>query len=191
MASTWASVLAGRSKSSEPAGVETVMLARGLPPVVAKAARHSFVVVPCDSEVEFYVKEDDFTLARYPSHCTLGFRLAHWDDGHVICIALLVRLGGTNLGTFDRWINPGDPVQLRILQLLAKQHTLALALVSKSVLRTFQARNTLAGKAAGLVATLRVRRSWSKDEFEERRIRLDKLYPTSPALWRGTRDTKK
>jgi hypothetical protein len=32
-----------------------------------------------------------------------------------------------------------------------------------------------------------VRRSWTPADFDQRRKRLDTLYPTSAALWRGSR----
>lgn len=162
-----------------------------LPDSVHRAPHHSLILVPLDPTVHFYIREDDFTLASYPPRCTLEFALPVWDDREVICVALLVRLAGRNSGTFERWLNPADPTGLRILQLLAGQANLDVLLVSERSQRSLRRRNSLAGQAAGLVASLRVRRSWTAEEFERRRKRLDTLYPTSAALWRGARLLKK
>jgi len=162
-----------------------------IPDAVLRAPHHSLVLVPVDPAVHFYIRENDFTLASYPPRCTLEFALPIWDDRQVICVALLVRLAGRNASTFERWLNPGDPAGLRILQLLSGQANLDVVLISDRSQRSFRRRNMLAGKAAGLVASLRVRRSWTPEEFDWRRKRLDTLYPTPAALWRGARLLKK
>lgn len=164
---------------------------RHMPDIVLQAGAHAFLVVPGDSTVEFYVREDEFSIARYPQRCSLEFSLPVWDDGSVMCIALLVQLAGRNASTFDHWINAADPEQLRILQLLGGQKALDLYLVSDRVLRSMRCRNSLAGAASGLIATLRVRKAWAKQQFEERRKRLDTLYPTSDRLWRAARELGK
>ncbi len=158
-----------------------------IPDLVLAAPTHSLVLVPIDPAVQFYIREDEFTLATYPPRCTLEFALPVWDDREVICVALLLRLAGRHASTFERWLNPADPAGLRVLQLLAAQLNLDLVLVSDRTQRSFRRRNTLAGQAAGLVASLRVRRSWTAEEFDRRRARLDTLYPTPAALWRGAR----
>jgi hypothetical protein len=162
-----------------------------IPDAVLRAPHHSLVLVPVDPAVHFYIRENDFTLASYPPRCTLEFALPIWDDRQVICVALLVRLAGRNASTFERWLNPGDPGGLRILQLLSGQANLDVVLISDRSRRSFRRRNTLAGRAAGLVASLRVRPSWTPEEFDCRRRRLDTLYPTSAALWRGAKLLKK
>ena len=128
-----------------------------IPDAVLRAPHHSLVLVPVDPAVHFYIRENDFTLASYPPRCTLEFALPIWDDRQVICVALLVRLAGRNASTFERWLNPGDPGGLRILQLLSGQANLDVVLISDRSRRSFRRRNTLAGRAAGLVASLRVR----------------------------------
>lgn len=73
----------------------------------------------------------------------------------------------------------------------AGRKALDLYLVSDRVLRSMRCRNSLAGAASGLIATLRVRKAWAKQQFEERRKRLDTLYPTSDRLWRAARELGK
>ncbi len=145
------------------------------------------MLVPLDSALQFYVREDEFTFATYPQHCPVEFSLPVWDEGGVVVVSLLIRLAGRHAASFDRWLNPGDPPGLRLLQLLSTQRWLDLWLVSDRVQRSFRRPNRLAGKAAGLVAMLRTRRSWTTEEFEVRRKRLDTLYPTAPDLWRAAR----
>ena len=137
-----------------------------IPDAVLQAPYHALILVPLDPTVQFYIREDDFTLASYPPRCTLEFALPVWDDREVICAALLVRLAGRNAATFDRWLNPADPTGLRILQLLSGQLNLDLLLVSERTQRSFRRRNNVAGIAAGIVASLRLRRSWTAEEFE-------------------------
>jgi hypothetical protein len=158
-----------------------------VPPAVLKSPPHSLRLVTSDSAVDFYVREDEFMQARYPQKCPLELALQDWDDAGVICVSLLVRLGGQNAGTFDRWLNPADTGDLRILQLLSTQPAIDLYLVSDRVFRSFRRSNVLSGKAAGLVATLRLRRSWAPEDFEEQRKRLDTLFPSADALWRSVR----
>ena len=160
-------------------------MASHVPERVLQAPPHSLVLVPGDAAVEFFVREDEFALARYPTKCSIDLRLPVWDDDRVICTALLVQLAGRNAGTFDRWINAAEPAGLRVLQLLAAQKTIDVCLVSDRQVRAMRRQNLLAGPAAGLVALLRVRKSWTAEEFDERRRRLDTLYPTSEAMWRA------
>lgn len=164
---------------------------RKIPDVVLEAPAHSLVLVPGDAEVDFYVREDEFMLARYPQHCAAEFMLHHWADEKVIAIVLLVRLAGMNVGTFESWINAAKPDDLRLLQLLATQKTIDLYIVSDQISRSLRERNPLTGKAAGYVATMRVRQVWEDEVFEERREQLAKLYPTSDALWRGCREQRR
>ena len=160
---------------------------RRVPDSVVQAPPHSLQLVAGDSAVDFYVREDEFMHAKYPQQCSLEFALPTWDNGQVIGVAVLVQLAGRNASTFDRWLNVAKPDGLRILQLLASQSTLDLFLVSDRVFRSFSQRNVLSGQAAGIVATLRLRASWSDVDFETWRKRLDTLYPTSDALWRAAR----
>lgn len=160
---------------------------RRVPESVSKAPPHSLVLVPTDAEVEFYVREDEFVLATYPQQCPVDFAVHAFDDGQVMCVAVLVQLAGRNAGTFDRLLNVAEPGGLRILQLLSTQKALNLYLVSERVFRSFRRRNTLAGQAAGLVAALRRRKAWSEEEYDRWRRRVDTLYPTPDALWRGAR----
>ena len=162
-----------------------------VPEEVLAAPDHSLVIVASDETVDFYIREDEFTAARYPARSNAEYALHHWDNDRVIAIALVVRIGDANFGTFERWLNASDRTDLRILQLLAKQKMLDGYLVSDQVTKTFRTRNNMAGAAAGLVATLRVRAAWSDEEFDEWRKRLDMLYPTPDALWRGARESRR
>lgn len=162
-----------------------------VPQCVREARASAFLLLPGDSAVEFYVREDDFTLGSYPASCPVEFCLAAWDDTVVMCIACLVQVAGRYSRTFQRWLNASHPNELRILQLLATQKMLNLHLVANRQTRSLRRRNYLAGKAAGLVATLRVRRTWEDEQFEEQRKRYDTLYPTPDALWRGARELRK
>ena len=166
-------------------------MTHSVPKSVLDAPPHSLVLVPGDSAVEFYVREDEFVQASYPRHCGMEFALGSWDEGKVLGISLLVQLGGRNASTFDHWINAAERSNLRALQLLSTQGTLDLYLVSDRVQRSFRGRNTIAGQAAGLIATLRLRPAWTNEEFDEWRSRLDTLYPTPDALWRGARKQKR
>jgi hypothetical protein len=162
-----------------------------LPEPVLRARPHDLILVPSDAEVVLYVKEDEFNLGHYPTQCSLEFRLHVWDDRGIMVVVILVRLAGRNASTFDRWLNPAAPPDLRFLQLLASQRDLNLYLVSDRSARSFRQRNRLAGKAAATIATLKLRRSWSTAAFEELRRRYDALYRTADALWRGTREQRR
>ncbi|MGD8452044.1 MAG: hypothetical protein PVJ57_09525 [Phycisphaerae bacterium] len=161
-----------------------------LPRAVVDAPTHMLLLLPGDATVTFYLREDEFTAARYPKGCRVEYMFPVWDDGQVMCPVLLAQLAGRHIGTFDRWINAAEPEGLRLVQLLASQKSLDLHLVTDRMLRSFSQANYLAGKAAGLVATLRVRRSWTCEEYNERRQRLETLYPSPERLWRAAREMK-
>jgi hypothetical protein len=164
---------------------------RKLPAAVLDAPAHSLRLVCIDAAVEVYIREDEFILASYPQPCSVELALPVWDDGRVLCVALLIQLGGRNAFTFDRWLNLANPDELRILQLLSDQPTIDIFLVSDRIARLMRERNHLSGKAAGIIATLRMRASWSDEDFQAQRRRLDILYPSSEALWRGARQLGK
>ncbi|MFH1745502.1 MAG: hypothetical protein ABIG44_00495 [Planctomycetota bacterium] len=161
------------------------------PKRVTEAPPHSLCLVPTESAVEMYVREDEFIAARYPAQCTCEYQLPVWDEEGVMCMAFLLRLAGTNAGTFDSWINVAEPGGLRLAQLLSTQSNINTYLVTDRITRSFRHRNPLKGKAAGVVATIRTRVMWSADQFEALRQRLDQLYTSSAALWRGARDIEK
>jgi len=157
------------------------------PKAVLDAPPHSMWIVPRDSGVEIYIREDDFVVARYPARCSVDVQLGVWDDGRVICIALLVRLGAFDAGTFDRRINVADPVGLRIMQLLAVQPAIDVFLVTDRIARAFRCPNTLLDKAVEAVAKMRDRRPWSEEQFLEKQKQIDRLYPSSTGLWWAAR----
>jgi len=171
--------------------VGRVRLRRSPPPAVLEAPPHCLVVVPTEQAVQLYVREDEFTLARYPTRCPVELALADFDNGETMCVVLLARLARRNACTFERFLNVADPGELRILKLLSTQRTIDLFLVSDCVRRSFRVKNTLAGLAAGLIATLRRRRSWTPEAFLAWRRRIDTLYPTPEALWRSLRRRRK
>jgi hypothetical protein len=164
---------------------------RALPPAVLEAPPHCLVVFPTEQAVQLYVREDEFTLARYPARCPVELALADFDNGEAMCVVLLVRLARRNASTFERFLNVADPNELRVLKLLSTQRTVDVFLVSECVRRSFRVKNGLAGPAAGLIAALRRRRSWEPEAFLAWRRRLDTLYPTPEALWRSIRRRRK
>ncbi len=162
-------------------------MSRRAPEAVLKAPPHAFLVLPRAWGVEFHVREDDFVLADYPESCLVEFRLPAWDDGHVLCVALVLRLADRNVSTFDHWLNPANPATLRMLQTLSGQAMLEIYLTSDRLQRSIRRPNTLAEPADRVVSMLRTRTSWTDDEYELRRKRLDTLYPKPEALWRAVR----
>ena len=161
---------------------------REVPKEVIDARPHSLWLVPLETAIELYVREGEFMAMRYTAKSTCELRLPMWDQEGVMCVAFLLRLGGWNAGTFERWINVAEPSGLRLVQLLAGQQTISTFLVTDRITRAFRQRNPLAGKAAGIVAAVRLRAMWTPEEFAAQCRRLDTLYPSAAAMWRGTRD---
>ena len=148
--------------------------------------------MPSDAAVEFYVREDEFVQASYPRHCALEFAMGSWDEGKVLGISLLVAIWvGATPARLTVGSTPPTAVVCAPCSCFQHQKMLDLYLVSDRVQRSFRCRNAIAGTAAGLIATLRVRPSWTAEEFDEWRARLDTLYPTPDALWRGAMKQKR
>lgn len=151
--------------------------------VLAKSAG-CMVVVGAKESLDLYVREDAWNMKRYPAHFPAELKLATWDDGQVMPAVVMLRLNQNDLTTFDTWINPGDPAGVRMLQSIGVNPTAVIHFVTDSIVRSMRVNNTMREKAEKLVQEIMLRgASWSPADFTTARERINKLYPTSSALW--------
>lgn len=135
------------------------------------------------TQLELVVREDGFRLARYPRHCTVDMKLASWQRGNVVLIALMARLGKSNLTTFHRWINAVTQSDLMILQAIMRQDSLDIQVIWDAGERVFQWRNTLQSAVRNLISQVQGTKPWSLDDFDRERRLIDHELPTAHAAW--------
>lgn len=141
------------------------------------------LAISTESEVTLFVREDEWGLKKYPSRCQTELRLGTWDIDDVLLNVLLLRLGASDLGTFECWVNAAEPLGVRTLQCLAAQAKVNTYLVIDRVVRSFRLANRLQAAADRLVSVVRLRKTWTEEEFQLAQTRLAELYPTPHALW--------
>jgi len=136
-----------------------------------------------ENTVALFIREDEFGLRKYPPQCAADAQLGRWKIDRVLLFVVLVRLGRSDLTTYESWANVADPSVLRLFQKLAAQNRLDVHIVTDHIARTFSLDNPLRSAAAQLVAEVRRRHAWAPEEFERAQARLCTLYPSPPALW--------
>lgn len=159
-----------------------------VPPAVLARSPGSFLVHAGATAVALYLRELRYGETKYPRHCPLEVRLCRWDHGGVLLVAVLARLNRSDLTTFDDWINPGLPEGVRCLKLLAVQKHIDVHIVTDQVDRSLRTANTLAAPVAGLLHELRDRQSWTPQQFADEKAKIERLYPTSKAMWWADRE---
>ncbi|MBU0639884.1 MAG: hypothetical protein KKB50_13530 [Planctomycetes bacterium] len=150
----------------------------------------SLIVVPNECTVSLYIRESDWGLRNYPRQCPVDLRLPVWDYEGVLLVVLIVRLARQDISTFEWWINAAEPNELRLLQTLSTQERMDVFVVTNQVERSLRTVNSLCEQTAHVVRVVRTRKAWTRREFAHARERIDRLYPTSHALWWGSRDLK-
>lgn len=134
-----------------------------------------------------FLREEKWGMKKYvsstPGRFPIEFRIMTWDDERVLLIALILRLNRNDHTTFDAWVNAGDPAGVRVLQALATHDNIDLHFVATDVFRTIRIPNSAKSRAALVLQTSAVRRTWSAEQFAAARSRLMVLYPTASALW--------
>lgn len=147
------------------------------------AAPGTFYVGVAGTQIELVVREDGVRIERYPRQCAVDMKLAVWLCESVLPVALLVRLGKSNLTTFHRWINATQSGDLRILQALTRMDTLEVRLIWEAGERVFPWRNGLQHAARTLISRVQGVRPWTAADFERERRRIDHELPTAHAAW--------
>jgi len=157
---------------------------RRVPPNVLTQPRGTLVAVLDDSEVVLFLREDEWSLRRYPYHeCPVELRLGTWDIEAVLLVALLARLDRNDGLTFDCLLNVGEPSGVRLMQNLCMQKHIELCLTTDQVVRTFRQGNAFQRSADRIVNAIRTRPAWSREQFHQAGARLSQLYPTPHQLW--------
>ena len=159
-----------------------------LPDGVLQAPPHTLWVVPRESAVDLYAREDNFMAACYPARCSLDVQLGVWEDDKTICVLLLVRVGALDAATFDYRINLAESSGLRLLKLLAEQEVIDLYLVTDRVIRSIRNHSRIREKAAIILHKIRDHPMWTKKDYARKMAEVDRLYPTSVALWWAARE---
>ena len=162
-----------------------------LPDEVLQAPPHTLWVVPRESAVDLYVREDNFLAACYPARCSLDVQLGIWEDEKTICVLLLVRVGALDAATFDYRINLAEPSGLRLLKLLVEQEVIDLFLVTDRVIRSARNHSQIREKAAIILHKVRNHPMWTEEDYAQKMAEVDRLYPTSVALWWAVREQDK
>ncbi len=146
----------------------------------------SAVFVP--PSLTLFVHEDQWGLKKYAPDAKAGLRLGVWEFDKILVSVITVRIGQSDLTTFDCSINVGTPPGVRIMQCLAAQSRIELLLVTNQAMRSWPMPNTVRSEADALVQAVRLRRAWGDAEYRDAMNRLNRLYPTAHSLWRA-RDT--
>ncbi|MEW6250270.1 MAG: hypothetical protein AB1716_06465 [Planctomycetota bacterium] len=139
-------------------------------------------VLPPDNLVLF-VREDDWGLKRYPAEPGAELRLGAWEIDELLLTMLIVRIGRSDLTTFDCHIDLGSAPGVRMMQCLAVQPQLELYVVTSRITRSWRWPNPLRLQAAVLVNAARHRPAWEPGAYQAALARLNQLYPTPSSLW--------
>ncbi len=129
------------------------------------------------------IREDPVRFSRYPRRCAAGLRVTTWDCHPVLLVALLVRIGRSNVTTFHRWLNASDNADLRILQALADQARVEIEVVTEGATRLLSTVNPARVVCRETLEQIRRRRTWTPQQFTVACAAVDRLYPTAYAAW--------
>jgi hypothetical protein len=154
-----------------------------IPESIRTLSTGRLVAVPVETDVVFYLREDDFGMKKYPRNCPVEMRLGTWQIDKVLTAVLLVRLARTDLTTFEFWLNAGDPTGVRTLQCLAAQAQIDVHVVADKDIRSLRINNPIRVDASRMVNTIRGRNAWTEDDFQQACARVSQLYPTPHAMW--------
>ena len=141
------------------------------------------VATPIDTNVVFYIREEDWGMRKYPRQCPVELQLGTWEIDNVCAAVLLVRLARSDATTFESWVNAGDPNGVRTLQCLASQARVEVHIVPDTDVRSLRVPNSLRVDASYLVNTIRSRDAWAPEAFQRACARVSQLYPTPHSLW--------
>ena len=137
-------------------------------------------IVPPD--LVLYLREDSWGMRKYVADAKAEMRLGVWEIGEVLLSILIVRVGRSDVTTFDCQIDLGSAPGVRTMQCLAVQNQIDLHLVTDQVLRSWRLLNPCRLEAARLVDAVR-NRAWDPAQHEAALARVNQLYPTAHSLW--------
>lgn len=155
-----------------------------VPKVVWERRPGSMVVVPYDSIITMWVREDEWGLRRYSRRFPVQVQMGAWDIDGILLIVMLARFGDQNSTTFEYWVDACTMEGLAILQHLVPQHHIDLFIVTDRIVRSFRVRNPWRIIASDLIREIRGRRTWTGNDYSRTQAGLSKLFPTPDSLWR-------
>ncbi len=157
-----------------------------IPQPVLESPLGTLTAVAFSNDTVLFVREDDWGLKKYPLRdCPVDLRMGTWDMDGVLLVALVVRFARNDVTTADCCLNVAHAPAVRVLQCLAAQTQIDIHLVIENVARSFRIANPLRMDAGFLVNDIRTIVGWPPEQFNRAATRLNKLFPTPPALWRA------
>lgn len=153
-----------------------------VPPEVLELPTGAFLPLS-RGQVELFLRETPWGVARYPANCPVEVRLGMWDLEPAFIVLLLARFAHDDARTFDRRLDVENPFGVQMLRALDTQKAIDIHLVTDRVARSLRCANPLYGRLEKLIARVHSRPPPTREQADTAYRRFAALYPTAPLLW--------